>query len=50
VSLFAAGRLAVDTHDARAESLLTIYLRRFPSGANTDDARALLTRLKGTHP
>jgi hypothetical protein len=50
VSLFAAARLAVDTHDARAETLLTIYLRRFPSGANTDDAHALLTRMKGTHP
>ena len=49
VSLFAAARLAVDTHDARAETFLTIYMRRFPSGANTDDARALLTRLKG-HP
>lgn len=47
VSLFAAGRLAADRHDARAETMLTIYLRRFPSGANVDDARELLARLKG---
>ena len=50
VALFAAGRLAADRHDHRAETLLTIYLRRFPSGANAADARQLLDRLKGDHP
>ena len=50
VGLYAAGRLAADRHDHRAETLLTIYLRRFPSGANAADARQLLDRLKGDHP
>jgi transmembrane sensor len=50
VALYAAGRLAADRHDHRAETLLTIYLRRFPSGANAADARQLLDRLKGDHP
>jgi hypothetical protein len=47
VALFAAGRLAADRHDPRAESLLAIYLRRFPTGANVADADRLLSRLKG---
>jgi len=50
IALYAAGRLAADRHDHRAETLLTIYLRRFPSGANAADARQLLDRLKGDHP
>ncbi|MBA3396545.1 MAG: FecR domain-containing protein [Deltaproteobacteria bacterium] len=49
VALFAAGRLAADRHDDRAETLLSIYLRRFPRGANAADARQLLDRLKGAH-
>jgi len=49
VALYAAGRLAADRGDRRAETLLTIYLRRFPSGANADDARNLLERLNGAH-
>ena len=44
-SLFAAARLAVDRHDARAETFLSIYLRRFPTGANVEDARQLLARV-----
>ncbi len=47
IGLFAAGRLAVDRHDARAKSLLTIYLKRFPRGANAADAQQLLNRLDG---
>jgi hypothetical protein len=47
VALFAAGRLAADRKDPRAANLLTTYMRRFPSGANVDDARELLARLKG---
>jgi len=47
VALYAAARLAADQHDSRARTLLEIYLRRFPSGANATDARQLLTRLKG---
>ena len=46
VALFAAGRLAADRQDRRAVTLLDIYLRRFPNGANADDARNLLARLK----
>jgi hypothetical protein len=46
-ALFAAARLAADRHDRRAETLLGMYLQRFPSGANAIDARQLLTRLKG---
>ncbi|MEO7033892.1 MAG: FecR family protein [Polyangiaceae bacterium] len=45
IALFAAARLAVDRHDRRAKSLLTIYLNRFQQGANADDARQLLRRL-----
>ena len=47
VALFAAGRLAADRKDSRAAALLSNYMRRFPSGANVDDARELLARLKG---
>jgi hypothetical protein len=50
VALYAAGRLAADRKDRRAQTLLTIYLRRFPDGANADDARNLLARLKGDAP
>ena len=45
-ALFAAARLAADRKDPRAEQLLTSYLKRFPSHANADDARALLVRIK----
>jgi transmembrane sensor len=50
LALFAAARLAVDRHDRRAETLLGIYLQRFPTGANATDARQLLARLKGDPP
>lgn len=43
-ALFAAARLAADRKDPRAEALLTSYLKRFPTHANVDDARALLHR------
>jgi hypothetical protein len=49
-ALFAAGRLAHDRHDRRAGSLLTIYLQRFPDGANAADARELLDRLRADKP
>lgn len=48
VALYAAGRLAADRREPRATTFLEIYLRRFPHGANADDARQLLSRLKGT--
>jgi FecR-like protein len=41
-ALYAAGRLAKDLGDPRAETFLRIYLRRFPKGKNVDDARKLL--------
>lgn len=44
-ALFAAARLAADRKDPRAEALLTSYLKRFPTHANADDARALLRRI-----
>ena len=50
VALFAAGRLAADRNDQRAVTFLDIYLRRFPTGANADDARNLLARLQGDAP
>jgi hypothetical protein len=46
LSLFAAGRLAHERRDPRAKALLSIYLRRYPRGANVDDARELLARLR----
>jgi hypothetical protein len=49
-ALFAAGRLAHDRRDHRAESLLTLYLQRFPDGANAADARELLNRLRAGTP
>jgi transmembrane sensor len=49
-ALFAAGRLAHDRGDRRAESLLTLYLQRFPDGANAVDARELLNRLRAGQP
>jgi transmembrane sensor len=45
-ALFAAARLAVDRRDPRAETLLIVYLERFPSGANAADARQLLARVQ----
>ncbi|MEO8840235.1 MAG: FecR family protein [Kofleriaceae bacterium] len=50
VALFAAARLAADRHDSRATTLLGIYLRRFPNGANVVDARQLEAHLKGAQP
>jgi hypothetical protein len=47
ISLYAAARLAADRGEARAKTLLEMYLRRFPRGANADDARQLLDRHKG---
>ncbi|MBA3461294.1 MAG: FecR domain-containing protein [Deltaproteobacteria bacterium] len=47
VALYSAGRLAADLGDRRAITFLTIYLRRFPTGANVSDARTLLQRLEG---
>ena len=41
-ALFAAARLAADRREPRARRLIEIYLTRFPSGANVDDARKLL--------
>jgi len=41
-ALFAAARLSADRREPRARRLLEIYLTRFPSGANVDDARKLL--------
>ena len=46
-SLYAAGRLAADRREPRAKTLLEMYLRRAPRGANADDARIILDRLKG---
>lgn len=50
LALFAAARLAADRHDSRAETLLGIYLQRFPGGANAADAKKLLVRLQGARP
>jgi hypothetical protein len=50
LALFAGARLAADRHDHRAETLLGIYLQRFPDGANATDAKQLLARLKGDRP
>lgn len=47
ISLYAAARLAADRGETRATTLLEMYLRRFPRGANAADARQLLDRLKG---
>jgi hypothetical protein len=49
LALFAAARLAADRHDRRAETLLGMYLQRFPNGPNAEDARRLLSRLKVDH-
>ena len=49
VALFAAGRLAADRGDRRAETLLTQYVQRFPRGANRVDADHLLAHLRGAH-
>jgi hypothetical protein len=50
IGLYAAGRLAADRNDPRARTFLEIYLRRFPNGANTADAKNLLDRLQGARP
>lgn len=50
VALYAAGRIAADRRDPRAEGLLRIYLRRFPTGKNVDDVRILLARIQGVSP
>jgi hypothetical protein len=50
LALFAAARLAADRHDRRAETLLGIYLQRFPHGANAADARQLLDHLRASRP
>ena len=45
-ALFAEGRLEADRgHRTEARQLLSDYLKRFPRGANADDARQLLQRL-----
>ena len=49
-ALFAAARLAADRHDRRAETLLGMYLTRFPGGANAADARQLLAHLRNEKP
>jgi hypothetical protein len=48
-ALFAAARLAADKKQPRARALLEIYLTRFPSGANVDDARTLLDHIQGAN-
>lgn len=49
-ALFAAARLSADRQEPRARNLLEIYLTRFPSGSNVDDARKLLEHLApGAH-
>ena len=46
-ALFAAGRLAAERkQSARARGLLEDYLRRYPAGANAEDARSLLAGLR----
>ena len=47
VSLYAAARLSADRGETRAKTLLDMYLRRYPRGANAADARKLLDRLQG---
>ncbi|HWO17543.1 MAG TPA: FecR family protein [Kofleriaceae bacterium] len=48
-ALFAAARLAADRAEPRAQRLIEIYLTRFPSGANVDDARKLLDHMQGAN-
>jgi hypothetical protein len=46
-ALFAAGRLAADRGQrAEARRLLEDYLARYPKGANAEDARGILARLR----
>ncbi|MEA2753200.1 MAG: transrane sensor [Myxococcales bacterium] len=46
-ALFAAGRLAADRgRNAEAKRLLDDYLARYPHGANVEDARRILARLR----
>lgn len=49
LALYAAARLAADRHDRRAETLLGMYLQRFPGGPNAEDARRLQARLAAEH-
>ena len=42
---FAAGRVAFDHHDRRAELLLDDYLAHHPHGQNAIDARRMIDRL-----
>jgi len=45
-ALFAAGRLAADRgRSAEAKTALEEYVRRYPNGANAEDARRILARL-----
>ncbi len=47
-ALFAEARLSTERGQPdAAQALLSLYLERFPSGPNADDARALLGRLRG---
>jgi len=48
-AMFAAARLAADRAEPRARRLIEIYLTRFPSGANVDDARKLLDHMQGAN-
>ena len=48
-ALFAAARLSADRKEARARHLIEIYLTRFPTGANVDDARKLLDHIPGAN-
>lgn len=47
ISLYAAGRLSADRGEARAKTLLEMYVTRYPRGRNVRDVRILLDRLKG---
>jgi hypothetical protein len=47
LALYSAGRLAADRNDPRAATLLSIYLKRFPTGPNAADVHYLLDRLQG---
>ncbi|MCW5808177.1 MAG: FecR domain-containing protein, partial [Deltaproteobacteria bacterium] len=50
VGLYAAARLAADRRDPRAATLLHVYLRRFPTGANANDVRLHLDRIQKGQP
>jgi FecR-like protein len=46
-ALFSACSLALTRHDPRAETLLVIYLKRFPNGSHVVDAERALATIKG---